>query len=73
MNTFIELLNRVGQAFVGFSADMLIQASILIVVLFSLDLLFRKRIRGVIRYWFWTLVLVKLILPPSLISPIGLG
>ena len=73
MNSIIEALNRAGHWFVGFSTDMLIQASVLIVVLFVVDWFFRKRIRGVIRYWIWTLVLVKLLLPPSLISPIGLG
>ena len=73
MNTFVEILNSAGKSFVGFSADMLIQASVLITVLFAVDLFMRRRIRGVIRYWIWTLVLVKLVLPPSLISPIGLG
>lgn len=73
MNSIIETLNQVGVWFVGFSADMLIQASALIVLLFAVDWFLRKRIRSVIRYWIWTLVLVKLLLPPSLVSPIGLG
>ncbi|MCF7974347.1 MAG: right-handed parallel beta-helix repeat-containing protein [Phycisphaerae bacterium] len=73
MNTPIVVLNGAGQWFVGISADMLIQASVLIGVLFILDWFFRRRMRGVIRYWIWTLLLVKLVLPPSLISPVGLG
>ena len=51
MNSIVEALNRAGQWFVGFSADMLIQASVLIAVLFVVDWFVRKRIRGVIRYW----------------------
>ncbi len=73
MNTFVEMLNGAGQWFVGLSVDMLIQVSVLIVALFVADRFLRRRIRGVIRYWIWTLVLLKLVLPPSLISPIGLG
>ncbi|MCP4450276.1 MAG: hypothetical protein GY809_02360, partial [Planctomycetes bacterium] len=73
MNALIKLLNTAGQAFMGLSADMLIQVSALIAILFSMDWFLKRHMRGVIRYWIWTLVLVKLLLPPSLISPIGLG
>ncbi len=53
MNTFVEVLNWVGQAFVNLSADMLIQVSVLIVALFVADRLLRRRIRSVIRGDLW--------------------
>ncbi len=73
MNTTLETLNGLGQAFVEASTVMLVQASVLITLLGLINWALRKHVRGVIRYWIWTLVLVKLVLPPSLISPLGLG
>jgi beta-lactamase regulating signal transducer with metallopeptidase domain len=66
-------LNTVGQEFVRFSYAMLIQSSILILVLLALDLVLRKRVRAVFRYYLWMLVLVKLILPTTLTFPTGVG
>ena len=37
-----------------------------------LDLLLRKKIKAVVRYGIWLLILVKLVLPPSLASPTSL-
>jgi beta-lactamase regulating signal transducer with metallopeptidase domain len=51
---------------------MLIQSSVLILVLWLLDLVLRHRVRAVVRYWIWLLILVKLVLPPSLSSPTSL-
>jgi beta-lactamase regulating signal transducer with metallopeptidase domain len=52
---------------------MLLQASLLIVVLFLLDLAFQRYARAVVRYGLWLLVLVKLVLPPSLALPTSIG
>ena len=73
MSEFISLLNSAGAAFVEFAGRMLVQSSLLIVVLVVLDLILRKRVKAVVRYWIWLLVLAKLLLPPSLSSPTGLA
>jgi hypothetical protein len=73
MNTIVQTLNTAGRAFVGVAVPMLIQASLLILILLAVDGILRKRVRAVFRYWIWTLVLVKLVLPPSLWSPVSVG
>jgi beta-lactamase regulating signal transducer with metallopeptidase domain len=73
MNNVITFLNSAGKIFIDFSASMLIQSSVLIVVLFTIDRLLKKRVRAIFRYWIWMLVLVKLVLPVSLSSPVSLG
>ncbi len=73
MNTIVETINAAGRAFVGFSLPMLIQSSVLIVILLAVDAVLRRKVRAVFRYWIWLLVLVKLVLPPSLGSPVSVG
>jgi beta-lactamase regulating signal transducer with metallopeptidase domain/peroxiredoxin len=73
MNVTIEQINGAGRAFVQFALPMLIQSGVLILILLSVDLLLRKKVRAVFRYWIWMLVLVKLLLPTSLSSPVSLG
>ena len=73
MSEFIAALNSAGSAFVAFAGRMLVQSSLLIVVLLVLDVVLRKRVKAVVRYWIWLLVLAKLVLPPSLSSPTGLA
>jgi beta-lactamase regulating signal transducer with metallopeptidase domain len=73
MNAIVQTLNAAGRAFVGAAVPMLIQSSLLILILLGVDALLRKRVRAVFRYWIWMLVLVKLVLPPSLWSPVSLG
>ena len=65
----LEQINSVGKTFISFAVPMLIQSSVLIIILLGLDLILRKRIRAVFRYWIWMIVLIKLILPPSLSLP----
>ncbi len=72
MSEVIRLLNSAGAVFVGFAGHVLVQSSLLIVVLAILDLVLRKKVKAVVRYWIWLLVLVKLVLPPSFSSPTGL-
>jgi len=73
MNAIIERLNSAGGLFVNFSTAMLIQASVLILILLALDFLLRKKVRAVFRYCIWLLVLVKLVIPPTISSPLSIG
>ncbi|OHB55301.1 MAG: hypothetical protein A2Y12_00600 [Planctomycetes bacterium GWF2_42_9] len=73
MDKIIDFLNLSGKIFVNFSTSMLVQSCALIIALLVFDLVFREKIRAVFRYCLWTLVLVKLVLPTTLLSPIGLG
>jgi beta-lactamase regulating signal transducer with metallopeptidase domain len=69
MNSTVLTLNQWGGRFTDFAWPMLWQSSLLIVVLFAADLLFRRKIRASIRYALWLVVLVKLCLPPTLALP----
>ncbi|MHC4517001.1 MAG: M56 family metallopeptidase, partial [Planctomycetota bacterium] len=73
MNAIVQTINAVGRAFVDFALPMLIQSSVLILILFLVDIALRRRVRAVFRYWIWMLVLLKLLLPPSLWSPVSFG
>ena len=73
MNTILEQINSTGKAFVEFAVPMLVQSSVLIVILLLIDLALRKKVKAVFRYCIWMLILVKLILPTSLSSPLSLG
>jgi beta-lactamase regulating signal transducer with metallopeptidase domain/peroxiredoxin len=73
MSEVVGLLNSAGTVLTAFATRMLIQSSLLIVALVLLDLLLRKRVKAVVRYWIWLLVLAKLLVPPSLSSPTGLA
>ncbi|MHC4623735.1 MAG: M56 family metallopeptidase [Planctomycetota bacterium] len=73
MNAMVEQINATGKAFVEFTTPMLIQSGVLILILLGLDLILRKKVRAVVRYWMWMLVLLKLVLPTTLSLPTGLG
>jgi beta-lactamase regulating signal transducer with metallopeptidase domain len=73
MGELVTVLNAAGGAFVAFAAQMLIQSSVLIILLAALDWVLRRRVKAVVRYWIWLLVLAKLILPPSFSSPTGVA
>ena len=66
MTSFIEILNHWGDHFLNFAWPMLWQSSLLIAIIFALDVALRRKIRAAIRYALWLMVLVKLLLPPSL-------
>ena len=70
MNMILEHINSVGSVFVKFALPMLVQSSVLIAVLLLAELLLRRKVRAVFRYWLGMLVLVQLILPPSQSSPV---
>jgi len=73
MNAIIRQINSLGSDFVEFALPMLLQVSVLILILLLADLVLRKKVRAVFRYWIWMLVLLKLVLPVSLSSPLSLG
>jgi beta-lactamase regulating signal transducer with metallopeptidase domain len=70
MSEFIQTLNRCGEVFAQFASPMLWQSSLLIAIVFAVDVLMR-RIRASVRYALWMVILIKLILPPSLALPTG--
>ncbi len=73
MTSLINFLNSTGDSFCRFALAMLIQSGILIAVLYLIDRLIRKHVRAVFRYGIWMLVFVKLVLPPALSLPTGVG
>ena len=73
MNTIISLLNQSGASAMHFAGSMMWQASLVIGIVFLLDLLLQNRARAALRYALWLLVLVKLVLPPSLALPTGIS
>jgi bla regulator protein BlaR1 len=73
MNAILEQINSTGKVFVEFAWPMLVQSSVLTAVLLLADLALRRKVRAVFRYWLWMIVLVKLILPTSLSSPLSVG
>jgi len=73
MNAILEQINSAGLGFVEFALPMFVQSGVLILILLLTDFALRKKVRAVFRYWIWMLVLVKLILPTSLSSPLSLG
>ena len=73
MNTLIEALNAWADHALRFAWPMLWQSSLLIALLFALELLLRRKVRPAVRYALWLVVLVKLLLPPSLAFPTSAG
>jgi len=73
LNILLIGLNHIGSVFCQYTAGVLAQSTLLIIILFVVDLLLRRRVRAVFRYCIWMLVLVKLILPPTLSLPTGIG
>jgi beta-lactamase regulating signal transducer with metallopeptidase domain len=73
MNALVERIESIAGAFVDFSGAMLLQSSILILIILAIDRFSRRRVRSVWRYWLWMLVVAKLLLPPSLASPVSVG
>ena len=73
MNSTVLNLNRWAEPALALAWPMLWQSSLLIAFLFALDFAFRRRVRASVRYALWLVVLLKLVLPPSLALPTGLG
>jgi beta-lactamase regulating signal transducer with metallopeptidase domain len=73
LHAWIAGVNDIGRGFCAHAAGVFVQSGLLIVALLSIDLLLRHRLRATVRYWIWMLVFIKLILPPSLSLPTGVG
>lgn len=73
MNTAISFIESWAGAIIAWAWPVLWQSSLLIGFLFVMDILLRHRVCAAIRYGFWLLVLVKLLLPPTLAFPSGAG
>src|SRR5438552_345277 len=71
INSLVQTLNVWGAQALDIAWPMLWQSSLLIVLLFLLDLAIRRRVRAAVRYGLWLVVLLKLMLPPSLALPTG--
>jgi beta-lactamase regulating signal transducer with metallopeptidase domain len=61
----IELLNHIARLWWDWTASMFWQVGLLILVIAGIDLLIRKWAWPQLRYALWSLILVKLLLPPS--------
>jgi len=73
INHCLAGLNNVGIVFCDYAGSVFIQSALLVIVLYVVDLLLRRRVRAIFRYCVWMLVLVKLVLPPSLSLPTAVG
>jgi len=73
IDSWLTTINSIGGEFWHYAAGMFIQSGVLILSLLTIDFLLRKRVRATFRYWIWMLVFIKLILPPSLSLPTGVG
>jgi beta-lactamase regulating signal transducer with metallopeptidase domain len=73
MNTFIETLNRTSEGLPHLAWQMFWQSSLIIAVVFALDLALRRKARAAVRYALWLVVLIKLLLPPTLALPTGIA
>ncbi len=73
VNSCVTGLNSVGDSFCHYAAGMFLQTGVLVAVLLIIDCLLRRRVRATLRYWIWMLVFIKLLLPPSLSVPTGVG
>jgi beta-lactamase regulating signal transducer with metallopeptidase domain len=73
LTTCVVHLNVVGRQFCDYAGAMLVQIGVLVALLLLAGVLLRKHIRATLRYWLWMLVFIKLLLPPSLCVPTGIG
>lgn len=69
----ITFLNELGLSATQSGWLMLLQTALLVGALLLLDLLLHRRVRAAVRYSLWLLVVFKVLLPPSLLVPTGVG
>ncbi len=65
----VEFINQIASAWWEWMWPMFWQVSLLVVLVWGIDILIRKWAWPQVRYTLWLLVLLKLILPPALSSP----
>ncbi len=71
-STVLDWFNQAGVIHWDFAVSMLQQTTLLFVVVGAVDLLVLRRWRTSLRCAVWSLMLVKLLLPPSLQGPLAL-
>jgi len=69
----IEYINTIAQAWWVWASAMFWQVGLLMVVIACIDLVIRTWAWPQLRYALWSLVLIKLLLPPTLAMPTGLA
>ena len=73
MNSVSSYLNLWAGHLSAGAWPMLWQSSLLIALVWALDVALRRQARAAVRYSLWLLVLLKLVLPPSLAAPTAPG
>jgi beta-lactamase regulating signal transducer with metallopeptidase domain len=73
MNSIIDALNAWGSYAAEFAWPIFWQSSLLIAMVFAIDFTVRTKLRATVRYALWLVVLAKLVVPPSLALPTGIG
>ncbi len=68
----VEQLNQIARLWWDWSAAMFWQAGLLIILIGCIDLLIRRWAWPQLRYALWSLILIKLLLPPTLSLPSGI-
>jgi len=68
----IEQLNAISLNWWGWMSMMFAQVSLLILLISGIDILLRKWVWPQVRYALWFMVLLKLILPPTIASPVSI-
>src|SRR5689334_23003272 len=69
MNSVVESLNLWGSQAANVAWPLFWQSSLLMVVVFALDLVLRHKLRAAVRYALWLVILLKLLIPPSFALP----
>jgi hypothetical protein len=63
LSAVIDGINRVGAVHGDFASAMFVQVASLVAILALVEVCLRRRVRAVVRYWLWALVILKLMLP----------
>ncbi|MBL9173745.1 MAG: M56 family metallopeptidase, partial [Verrucomicrobiales bacterium] len=69
----IHFLNEAGRQALAVASAMLWQTAVLVLALLLVEFLVGRRMRASLRCGLWLLVILKLLLPPSLKSPVSPG
>lgn len=69
MNAIIDFINATGARTCGLAFDLFVQSSLLIGLLWLVDLALRRKARASVRYALSCLILLKMVLPPNVASP----
>jgi len=73
LHNLISSVDSLSVAFWRHAGAMLVHSSILILALVALDATLRKHTRAAVRYALWMILLLKLVLPTGLTSPLSVG